>query len=138
MMIKRAFPYVVGTAVVAAMVAGLVLIGSPWTARSRRLDRIRVRDLTQLSQAIDRYWKQEGKLPASFDALATVPEASFGSTMDPSTAEPYSYRPMDDSRYEMCATFEADDREDAYSPPFWKHAAGRKCFQLDARRWLER
>ena len=85
---KSAFPYVVGGCVIAAIVAGLALIGSPWTERSRRLDRIRVMDLSQLAQAIDRYWKQEWKLPASFDALATVPEASFRSTMDPSTAEP--------------------------------------------------
>ena len=68
-MIRRAFPYVVGTAVVAAIAAGLVLIGSPSAERMRRLDEIRVSDLMQLSRAVDFYWKREGALPPSLDTL---------------------------------------------------------------------
>jgi hypothetical protein len=133
---RRALPYVVGTAVVAAIVSGLFLIGSPFAERSRRLDLIRVEDLRQLTRAIDLYWKGEGKLPASVDALATVPDASFRSKMDPYTAEPYSYHVLDGSRYELCATFEEVDGE--YGDRFWAHAVGRKCFELDAQKWQPR
>ena len=111
MMLRRVFPYVVGTAVVAAIAAGLVLIGSPSAERMRRLDEIRERDLAQLANAIDLYWKREGELPASLDALADVPGASFRSTMDPSTSQPYPYRAIDASRYELCASFEAQEPE---------------------------
>src|SRR6187402_2282906 len=41
-MIRRVFPYLVGTAVVAAIVAGLVLVGLPSAQRMRRIDQIRV------------------------------------------------------------------------------------------------
>jgi hypothetical protein len=135
---RRAFPYVVGTAVVAAIVSGLFLIGSPFAERARRLDLIRVEDLRQLTRAIDLYWKGEGKLPASVDALASVPNASFRSKMDTYTGEPYSYRALDGSRYELCATFEAEEVDSEYGDRFWAHGAGRKCFELDAQKWQPR
>ena len=134
MMLRRVFPYVVGTAVVAAIAAGLVLIGSPSAERMRRLDEIRERDLAQLANAIDLYWKREGELPASLDALADVRGASFRSTMDPSTSQPYSYRAIDASRYELCASFEARDPDGDYGDRFWSHGVGRKCFELDAQK----
>ena len=130
-MFRRAFPYIVGVAVIAAIGAGLILIGPPSAERSRRLDEVRVRDLTQLAYGIDLYWQREGALPGSVDALATVPDASFRSTMDPATSEPYSYRPVDSSRYELCASFEGDGESRDH---FWSHDAGRKCFELDAQK----
>lgn len=133
-MLRRAFPYVVGAAVVAAIVTGLVMMGSPSVERMRRLDEVRVRDLMQLTSAIDLYWRREGKLPASLDALATVPNASFRSTMDPATSAPYSYRTIDESRYEMCAAFETENADGEYDNRFWAHPAGRKCFELDAQK----
>ena len=134
MIVRRAFPFVVGTSMVVAIVTGLILIGSPSAERMRRLDEIRVRDLTQLSHAIDLYWQREGKLPPSLDSLATVPDASFRSTMDPLTSAPYSYRAIDSSRYELCAAFAADNPSPEFSDRFWAHGVGRTCFELDARK----
>jgi hypothetical protein len=131
-MSRRVFPYVVGTAVVAAIVAGLVLIGSPSAQRMRRLDQIRVQDLRMLSSAVVLYFSREGRLPASVEALGTVPNASFRSTMDPVTSERYSYRATSESRYELCATFDAEDIDGDYGDRFWAHGVGRKCFELDA------
>jgi hypothetical protein len=132
MMLRSAFPYIVGAAVLAAIVAGLVLIGPPSTERSRRLDLIRLADLRQLARGVDLYWGREKTLPPAVPTLATVPDALFRSTMDPSTGEPYSYRALDGSRYELCATFEAADDAGNFGDPFWSHGAGRKCFELDA------
>ena len=131
-MFRRAFPYLVAASVAAAIVAGLVLIGPPAAERSRRLDLIRVADLRQLARGVDLYWEREQTLPKSVETLATVPDALFRSTMDPSTGEPYSYRAMDGSRYELCATFEAEDGDGNYGDRFWSHGPGRKCFELDA------
>jgi hypothetical protein len=138
-MIRRAFPYAVGTAVVAAIVGGLVLVGSPSAERRRRLDEVRVNDLTQLKYAVDLYWNREGTLPPSVDALATMPDARFRSTMDPSTSEPYAYRAIDATRYELCATFETEDAAGRpFGDRFWAHGAGRKCFEVDAQKQLAR
>ena len=136
-MIRRVFPYLVGTAVVAAIVAGLVLVGLPSAQRMRRIDQIRVDDLRQLSYAVGAHFGREGRLPASVQALASAPTASFRSTIDPATSEPYSYRVIDQSRYELCATFEAEVDGD-YGSRFWAHDAGRKCFELDAQKQLAR
>ena len=131
-MIRRAFPYVVGTAVIAAIVAGLVLIGSPSAQRMRRLDQIRLQDLMMLRSAVNMYFYKEGVLPPSVEALATVPNASFRSTMDPVTSEQYSYRAIGEARYEFCATFDAEDTNGDRGDRFWAHGSGRKCFELDA------
>jgi hypothetical protein len=131
-MFRRAFPYIVGATVLAAIVAGLVLIGPPSAERSRRLDLIRLADLRQLARGVDIYWGREKTLPPSVETLATVPDALLRSTMDPSTGEPYSYRALGGSRYELCATFEAAGDDGSYSDRFWSHGAGRKCFELDA------
>lgn len=130
-MFRRAFPYIVGVSVLAAIAAGLILLGPPSAERSRRLDEVRVSDLTQLAQGIDLYWRREGTLPPSVDALATVPDAAFRSTMDPATSEPYAYVSVDGSRYELCASFEGDGESRDH---FWSHSAGRKCFELDAQK----
>jgi hypothetical protein len=131
-MVRRVFPYAVASAVVGAIVAGLVLIGPPTVERMRRLDDIRVRDLTQLSHAVDLYWQREEKLPPSLDALAGAPSVPFRSTTDPSTSEPYAYRALDATHYELCATFEAEDVDGDYNDRFWVHGAGRRCFELNA------
>ena len=117
-MMRRVFPYVVGTAIAVAIVAGLVLVGSPSAQRMRRLDQIRVGDLRQLSDAVGTYFGREGMLPRSVDALAAAPNASFRTTMDPATSEPYSYRAIDESRYELCATFDAADTDGTYDNRF--------------------
>jgi hypothetical protein len=132
-MIRRAFPYVIGTAVVAAIVTGLILIGSPTEERKRRLDEVRARDLAQLANVVDQYWKREGKLPASLMALATLPGAAFRSAADPLTSQAYSYRVVEASRYELCATFETADAGE-YGDRFWAHGEGYKCFELDAQK----
>jgi hypothetical protein len=131
-MFRRAFPYIVGAAVVAAIVAGLVLIGPPSAERSRRLDLIRLADLEQMARGIDLYWGREKVLPPSVATLATVPDALVRSTMDPSTGEPYAYRALAGSRYELCTTFETAAAERNYADRFWSHGIGRKCFELDA------
>ena len=51
--------------VVAAVIAGLWLIGSPADQRQQRLDERRVSDLEQLSQAVYRHRNERRALPAS-------------------------------------------------------------------------
>jgi hypothetical protein len=126
------------TAVVAAvLVLGLLAVGSPAEQRRRRIDRERVDDLMCLADAIDHYWTREGKLPQDLDALAD--ERGRGpSRKDPQSGTPYVYRTAGAASYELCATFSARaaDPEVEYVRqsrlPFWDHAAGEVCFDLEA------
>lgn len=96
-----------GTAVVAAVVVGLVLLGNPAQERERRIDDRRAGDLHGIAAAANLYWARHGRLPASLDELAAEPGLRI-STRDPTSSEMYGYRVLDDGRYEVCATFAAE------------------------------
>ena len=93
-----------GTAVVAAVVVGVVLLGNPAQERERRIDDRRAADLHAIAAATDLYWARHGRLPASLDDLAAEPGLRI-STRDPTSSEMYGYRVLDDGGYEVCATF---------------------------------
>jgi hypothetical protein len=128
---------VAGTAVAvagtAAIVVGIVLLGSPADERVRRLDERRVQDLSATARAVDLYWTRHSRLPSSLDELRTQTGADI-TIADPATSDGYEFRPLRDARYELCATFEGESRDsERGGAGFWSHRAGRQCFQRDAK-----
>ncbi len=116
---------------VAAVVAGVIVAGTPAKGRMQRLDRVRADDLRAIMTAVDRYWRQHERLPASLSDLATDPRAEV-SVSDPATGTEYEYRMVDDDSYELCAVFDlASIPERRERGTFWLHDAGRNCFALD-------
>jgi hypothetical protein len=120
-------------AVVAAIGAAFVYVGSPGEARQRRFDDQRVRDLTEIVTSLDAYWRTNTRLPASLEEAARGGAASV--PRDPEAGGPYAYRIVDDRHYELCATFARPSTEvpAMHEPPFRGHAAGRQCFTLEAK-----
>ena len=96
-----------GATVAAAVVIGLVSLGSPAQERERRVDDRRLADLHSITAAAELYRTRHGRLPASLDELAAEPGLRVN-TRDPTSSEMYEYRALDDGRYEVCATFETD------------------------------
>lgn len=128
-------------AVIAAVVAGLLVLPSPAEERARRLDERRVEDLRDIAQAMDLYWTRHAGLPASIEELSREASVTV-SARDPDTGQDYELRLLDEATYELCATFEgarssaasARARRDRdASDDFWSHAAGRQCFRLEAK-----
>jgi len=116
-------------AVVAAVVAGLWVIGSPAEQRLLRFDERRASDLLQLSQAANWHHSERRALPTSAAELVDGRRLSR-LPLDPATNEPYEYRPTGERKFELCAVFARASRaEDAKD--FWYHDAGRQCFELD-------
>lgn len=118
--------------VVVAVAVGLKLSGSPAAERARRLDARRVEDFVQISSAIDLYYVRQHTLPVKLTDLGPPSGPSLSLT-DPATSGTYEYRTHAAKRYELCAAFTAPSDEAHYEPEFWKHGAGRQCFQLDVR-----
>ena len=120
-------------AVLAAVVAGLFVLGSPTEERARRMDDRRVADLQGIRAATDLFWTRHSRVPASLDDLSAEPGVTIR-TGDPSSSEMYGYQPLDSIGYEVCATFEQESREIARDPnkDLWAHGSGRQCFQLEA------
>ena len=68
---------------------------------------------------------------ASLEVLGADPRVHV-STVDPGSAEPYEYRPLDEDTYELCASFDGESPAPRRRTPagFWSHGVGRQCFEL--------
>ena len=121
-------------AVGAAVVAGFFALGSPTDERIRRLDRRRVEDLQAIAAAVQEvYQRRQGSgLP---DSLSAVDARRYGkgSSRDPVTGEPYGYRVTGPGRFQLCATFQTEVRDEDFEnwERIWSHASGRACFDFD-------
>jgi len=119
--------------VVAVIVVGIYLTGSPRQARIRSLDRQRVEALTQLSAAINAYRYDHNALPPSLDEAARAEVGiAPANLVDPETGAPYAYRTTGWDKYELCALF--DGPSDADEDIRWRHGRGRACFDFTAPR----
>ena len=126
-------------AVVAAIVAGILVLDPPAVQRARRLDWQRVNDLNELRSAVENYWSRHDTLPSNLAALSA--EQGFRlPNGDPETAAAYEYRVTGETSYELCATFVTDTAtwgpsEGRWSEVSqWSHGAGRQCFTLHVKR----
>ena len=122
---------VVGIVVIvgAAIVAGLVISGSPTVQRQLREDASRVTDLQRLSRSVERYYRDTEMLPYDLDVLLNG-WASDEIPQDPVTDAAYAYEIDGSNRYRLCAEF-ALESEPGLQPEFWEHSAGRYCFAFD-------
>jgi hypothetical protein len=127
---KQLLAIVVTVIVAAAVVTGIVIIGSPMEERTRRLDTRRVQDLQQISRAVQVYHGRHRRPPASLDELSKEPGLALV-PRDPMTGQPYGYLAVDADSYELCGTFDRDS--DARTAGFWSHGAGTQCFTLNVK-----
>ncbi len=126
-------------AVLAVIVSGFFIMGSPMVQRDVRFDQQQVQDLSMIQYQIMNYWQQNERLPQSLldiqsDVLGfRVPEAPDGRPA-------YHYEPLGTFNFELCATFayDADDRYvenmtyDTYGvrgSTSWDYEAGEHCFE---------
>jgi len=73
-----------------AVIAGLMILGTPSHARERRLDELRVADLARVSQSVDEHWAKHGALPLTLDSLVSQQQLDRVPT-DP-WGHPYQYQ----------------------------------------------
>ncbi len=101
---------VAAAVVIAAVAAGLFVIGSPAEERARRFDERRVTDLHGIAAATHLFWNRHARLPESLEELAAEPGVRIA-TDDPLGSKIYGYRPLGGPRYELCADFEREALE---------------------------
>jgi hypothetical protein len=130
-----------GILVVATIVAGFLIIGTPWQAREYRYDTERVSHLQGIQSEIINYWRSKEVLPKQLPDLNNS-LSGFYVLSDPKTNEAYEYRVISPLTFELCATFAASSRPNSLeerSVPVkypagemasdtWYHDAGRTCF----------
>jgi hypothetical protein len=121
--------------IVAAVVAGLIAIGSPALQRKRKLDDQRVADLSSISQYVKYYWEQHKQLPADLAELGRQPGVRVPS--DPETGAAFEYVITGTNAYRLCANFALDSADQEHRRYYsgtddWPHGAGRGCFDRHA------
>lgn len=131
--IRQVLAIVVTIAVVAVVIGGLYIAGSPEKAREKRIDQHRLADLRSISQAVDLYWNREGHLPGKLADAAKELNIYHMSGKDPETGKPYDYRVVSEKKYELCADFAASSPDTGYYTygKFWVHDSGHYCYQLE-------
>ena len=135
---SKFFVFLVVGVIVLAVGYGIFLAGSPATQRILQFDQRRVSDLQQISFAIDAYWGRNEKPPETLEDLKDS-RYFIRSITDPATEEPYEYRILSGTTYELCAVFEKDSFEQRkeFGKPFseqvWEHGVGKTCFGREIR-----
>ena len=113
--------------VIAAILIGILLIGSPLDERLRRLDQQRINDLRMLSNILSQSYTVEGRLPDELAELVNGLQLSRVPT-DLETQAQYGYAVTTNDSFQLCAQFSAPSQLD----DFWSHPAGQHCFSLTA------
>jgi hypothetical protein len=151
---KRPLAVAIGgsVAVLAMVVAGFFVIGSPAEQRQLKYDQVRVDDLANIQAEIVEYAVEESMVPESLTELEGRP--GFELPMDPETEEAYTYNKTGDMTYELCAMFGQESDEDQYfGRPHvfigdggiyeevfndWTHSGGYYCFEREIlASWLD-
>lgn len=131
---NRKDSWFVAAAVAAALVVlavGFRELGPPSHQRDINADISRVADLRTIAHRL-----QTTVTLGSRVTLADLARNEGLRISDPVTHAAYEYLPGSGTAYELCATFatRSSPGDELYVPPnsFWRHAAGRQCFHLDA------
>ncbi len=94
--------------VLASIIYGFLLIGTPATQRARRFDEQRVNDLSMLQNQIINYWQAYGFLPVKLDSLKDQISGYIPPT-DPETQAIYEYAPSGNLSFQLCANFKTSN-----------------------------
>ena len=132
-----------GVLVLASIVSGFFILGSPSEVRLSRFDDQKVSDLQNIQWQIVSYWQQKEKLPASFEELKD-PLSGYVLPVDPQSGEAYTYEVTGNLAFKLCATFNKAGVGDPYmtravpvpvmggkgleAGDTWQHEAGDVCF----------
>lgn len=138
-LLQRTFAGIAVAIVLLALGWGLWLVGSPASERLRKFDERRVEDLRVVQSEINNIVYGIGRpdiprvltspIPATLEEVAANARYQRPNIQDPETQEPYGYRVINTTHYELCATFHylRDDQYDVQ----WNHPAGHACFTID-------
>lgn len=125
-----------GIAVIIAIVAGFLIMGSPSQVRLYRFDAQKVSDLQSIQWQIVNYYQQKEMIPNS---LADIEDPLSGWMLpkDPQ-GQPYRYEKTGNLTFKLCATFNADSsaaeasqampREYGSLDGNFSHGTGEECF----------
>ncbi len=127
---SQRFALAAAAAVVAALLTGFSVTGTPSAQRLSQADIRRTVNLRALAQGVKTWNDTHHQMPAS---LAELEQQGFStvSIADPETRQPYEYRLQQGTSFQLCATFATRNYAEP-GTPFWRHISGHSCYAFDA------
>ena len=98
------FIYTIIAVVLAAIVTGFIIAGSPQQERLRQFDNQRLNALQILQSEIISYWTNKNRLPENLNLLEDSIRG-FRVPIDPQTDDSYTYQINGPLSFTLCATF---------------------------------
>lgn len=127
--------------VLASIIWGFFIIGTPKDQRNRRFDEQRVQNLRDIQYQVLDYWQKKNTLPKDLNAL-TDNISGFKASVDPETQNQYEYKIVSNLTFELCANFTTDSKDSVdqngsdmmpiYNMGWgdnWEHRAEKTCFE---------
>jgi len=124
---------------------GFWTAGSPAKARLYEEDNQRITDLTNISRKVELHYLNRGVLPQSLSDCDVNPDTFIKQKNDRVSGDPYKYRVIDSTNFELGANFNLPSLSETPSagteafsgypgedPGFWRHGAGLQMFRIDA------
>lgn len=124
-----------------SLIAGFLYVDFPSEVRAQREDQARVDRLRSITYQIDEYYRKNEQLPQQLSDITTLP----GQLKDPVTEEPFGYTIKGETEYELCASFETSNKEEAESgtprseywvDPDFVHGKGQECFTKEVSEFI--
>lgn len=134
--------------VIASIIAGFFIMGSPAQVRLYRFDDQKVSDLQNIQYQVVNFWQTKKRLPQTLAEMED-PLGGFTAPRDTQTGESYVYEIVKAPHtFKLCATFNAETQQnspyydesglgrpaypsmmaDAFGSS-WKHGVGEQCFE---------
>lgn len=143
--LPRTVAAITSMVLIASIIAGFFIVGSPRQQRLMRFDEMRISHLQTIqSQIVNNYWMQKGRLPEKLDDLKDS-ISGFPLPLDPETNASYAYAVKGPYSFELCANFATESiisekngmTRPLYNPyaygdvtaENWSHGTGRVCYE---------
>ncbi len=131
---RKIWVIVAAVVILASIVWGFYVLGSPRTQRLYKYDEQKINDLMNLNSSVQSYYSQKNTLPNSIQDLSAL--NYYYIQNDPQSGKPYEYQKTGNTSYKICAEFNEDSKQNnspnIYMRPVgytsWTHPAGHYCF----------
>ncbi|KKQ80569.1 MAG: hypothetical protein UT02_C0006G0019 [Parcubacteria group bacterium GW2011_GWC2_38_7] len=138
--LPQIFGIILAVVVLASIIMGFFIIGTPAEQRRIKMDVQRLNDLQTIQSQVVDYWIRKEVLPSNLESLQDN-ISGFIVPQDPETKIAYEYSIVEPLKFDLCARFATSSKEQfagkqqtmvatPYGPfqQNWDHEIGRTCF----------
>jgi hypothetical protein len=139
---RKTRPIVMAVVILASIIWGFSVLGSPQTQRLIKYDNQKIMNLQEIQWQVISYWQMNGMLPASLEQMKANKEYYAVIPKDTQLEKDYVYKKTGEMTFELCAEFNKENtkNQNGYEIQVsypkgsviqnenWNHGVGEQCF----------